>query len=1336
MRQRFLRLALACLTTTAMGTTLAYGQGGSISAPLSGEVVDSSGGHIPGASVTVTNEATGSTYHAVSNDKGSFTVPALQAGTYTVTVTLAGFKQAVLKGVKINAATPTAVRATLEVGGMEETVLVESGGAPIVQTQSTAVSTTIEVGQINNLPVQSRNALDFLTGVPGVATAGAARQSIISGLDQSAINITIDGMSVQDNYLKTTDGYFARLSPRLDAVEEVTMTTAAGGAETSGQGAVQIRFVSRQGTNEYHGSVYEYFRRDWLNANTWFNNRDLPPDPATGKAPQAKLKFDNYGVRFGGPIRIPGLFDGRNKAFFFVNYEELRTPADVSRQRTILSPSAQRGIFQYNTAAGVRSIDLMQLAAANGQTSTIDPTIGKLLADIRNSTQNGGVADTADPLVQRFSYQTPFSNVTRYPHVRVDMQLTQRHRLTATYTLNKLLSDPDTLNNRDPAFPGFPVQGVQDSKRFAYQGALRSTLNANLVNDLRFFGATGGATLFATEITPDLWSGSLADQAGFNLNLNSSCCGTGQLLTNPTQAATNFGGAATAGQAISAREASTKVAHDSLTWVKGAHNLNFGVEFTQADVWLQNQSLVPAIDFGVATGDPADSLFTTANFPGASATVLNNARGLYAILTGRVQAIRGNARLNEDTGQYDYLGSSMARGRMRQFDFFAQDSWRARSNLTLNYGLRYVLQLPLYPTNDSYSTATLEDVWGVSGVGNLFKPGVLAGKKPEFTQYPKGQHAYNTDWNNFAPNVGATWRPNLQSGILRSVFGEEPVFRGGFAMSYSRNGMSDFTDIFGANPGIAIDVNRNQTLGNLGPVPLLLRDQARLGTPAFPSQPVYPSTDVITGDVQIFDPNLKIPYSMTWSAGFQRSLGKSMALEARYIGARGRQVWTDYNVNEADIVENGFLDEFRLAQANLRANIAAGRGNTFRYYGPGTGTSPLPIYLAYFSGIPGARAGDPSLYTSPQFGNTNFTNPLATYNPQPFTPAGTNANTGLDGDVGRRANARAAGLPVNFFRANPDLQNGAFIRGNGGGNNYDALEVELRRNMSRGLYFRTSYTFGKAYEYQRFSLRDGFQKRLNTGDEGGVTHAFKLYGVWELPFGKNKPFFGNSSGWVDRVIGGWQFAGWMRVQSGRMLDFGNVRLVGMSRKEFQKAFTLRFDDAGKAIYMLPQDIVDNTIKAFSVSATSPTGYGSLGAPTGRYIAPANGPDCIELVDSVLTVQGTTTGGAQFGYNYGPGKCGEGSLAVTGPTYWTTDLSLVKRIPIKGSATLDFRAELLNAFNHANFVPVTGGGGLVGFDNRAGTGAGGYSNAGAYPLVNSTANEYAPRIAQLVLRLSF
>src|SRR5437899_3583352 len=156
MRHRFLGFALAWLLV-GLGATLAYAQGGNTSAPLTGVVADSSGAPVPGASVVVKNEGTGTTYQAVSGEKGTFAVPALQAGTYTVTVSLAGFKHFVVKGFKILSATPAALRAVLEPGGVEETVTVEAIGAPLVQTQSTAISTTVEVSQINNLPVQSRS---------------------------------------------------------------------------------------------------------------------------------------------------------------------------------------------------------------------------------------------------------------------------------------------------------------------------------------------------------------------------------------------------------------------------------------------------------------------------------------------------------------------------------------------------------------------------------------------------------------------------------------------------------------------------------------------------------------------------------------------------------------------------------------------------------------------------------------------------------------------------------------------------------------------------------------------------------------------------------------------------------------------------------------------------------------------------------------------------------------------------------------------------------------------------------------------------------------------------
>src|SRR4029078_13224743 len=185
----------------------------------------------------------------------------------------------------------------------------------------------------------------------------------------------------------------------------------------------------------------------------------------------------------------------------------------------------------------------------------------------------------------------------------------------------------------------------------------------------------------------------------------------------------------------------------------------------------------------------------------------------------------------------------------------------------------------------------------------------------------------------------------------------DTVLRAGFTMAYSRQGMNQFSNVLNGNPGLTITANRNETLGNLGTSPLLLSDRARLGAPAFPATPVYPNSGVVTDSVNAFDPNIQVPYSKTWKLGVQRALDKQSAIEVRYVGTRSDQAWTSLNYNEVNTVENGFLNEFKLAQPNLQANMAAGRGATFRYFGAGTGTAPLPIFLAFFSGTPGSQAG-------------------------------------------------------------------------------------------------------------------------------------------------------------------------------------------------------------------------------------------------------------------------------------------------------------------------------------------------------------------------------------------
>ena len=250
---RVLASAFSLLALLVLSSSPAYAQGGTTST-LSGIAVDSSGAVLPGADVTVTLPSTGFTQSAVTNADGAFSFPGLNIGTYTVTVKLSGFKTFISNNVVLTSGAGANVRATLEIGGLEEQVVVSSA-SEIIQTQSSTISSTINTNQILKLPLTTRSAMDFVTFLPGVQTPGGNRQSMINGLPQGMINITLDGVNIQDNTLRSTDGFFAIVSPRLDAIEEVTVTTAAQGSE-SAQGAAQIKFVTRSGTNTLTGSVY------------------------------------------------------------------------------------------------------------------------------------------------------------------------------------------------------------------------------------------------------------------------------------------------------------------------------------------------------------------------------------------------------------------------------------------------------------------------------------------------------------------------------------------------------------------------------------------------------------------------------------------------------------------------------------------------------------------------------------------------------------------------------------------------------------------------------------------------------------------------------------------------------------------------------------------------------------------------------------------------------------------------------------------------------------------------------------------------------------------------
>ncbi len=1254
MQYRLARLTLLLLIGLMISAP-AFAQGASSSSALSGTVVDTTGGIIPGADVTVKNDATGTTYTAVTNDHGLFTIPAMDPGTYTMTVKLMGFKTAIVKEVKLTAGVPVGVKATLEVGGLEETVIV-TGTTEIVQTQSAAVSSTMVVEQVSRLPLASRDTLHSVTALPGVMTVAgnSARNSTINGLPSTAINITLDGVNVQDNYNRGTDGFFAYVNPRLDSIEEVTVSTSTPGAESAGQGAVQVRFVTRGGTNRFSGSVFDTYRTWKWATPYWFNQWTVAKEP-DGSVYRDRVIVNEPGFRVGGPIFIPKLFDGRDKAFFFFTYEDFRVPSSTSRRPVVMTTLASSGVF---TKADGSTVNLLTLAAAAGQTATIDPTVAKLLAQMKSAGDAAGTYDSRDANTNYLNVQSSSKQFRKYPSMRLDYNLTKNHRLTAVGRYQTFDSTPDLLNSADPVIPGLPYGfGGQSSYRYSFTVSMRSVLTQNMVNEIRY-GRSGGTTYFFPEQRDQsMWAG----MNGFAIDFGSGIGGNTAALGLSAPYNQNF---------YQTRYGPTIQLEDTLNWIKGQHTMSMG--FAYSRIGMNNFDWnfpVPQITFGVDSADPATTFLSNAF--GSGTTAYNQASNLYAVLTGRVQQIADNIYRDGASGNYIYGGLLHQEASQDIYGLFWQDSWKLKPNFTVTAGLRYELQMPFKALNQLYSQVpAYGDVFGASGAGNLFKPGTLTGTKTSLVQYNAGGEAYNVDKNNVAPSVGVVWRPSVNNGILSGILSEDPVFRGGYSVSYNRFATAVFTGVFGSNPGPTLSGTRSTGNANLNQdglgMPVLLSQSSRLGSPAFPTSPTFPFFGVYGDSPRVFDPNIQTPPTYSWSAGFQRQLGKNTAIDIRYVGNRTVGIWTLTNLNtEKSIVENGFMQEFRLAQANLQANIAAGRGSNMKYYGAGTGTSPLPILMAYMTGQSTSAAGDPNAYTGTNWASSTYVTPLAVYQPNP-----TGMANSLQANL--RANSVTAGLPTNFMQVNPDYS-GALIEKNGGNTRYNGLQIELRRRMASGLLVQGSYVFSRSYTWTQPTLRSGLMGGINndilqSGSLGGVDHAFKVDWIYELPFGQGKKWGANVNGWLNGVVGGWEFDGNVRFQSGLINTFPNVRLVGMTDQQLQDIYKVYhvWDAAANRdrIYMLPQDFIQNTINAFSTSATSATGYTGT-APSGAYFAPANGPDCIQP------------------YN---GVCAPLNHFVRGPWFGRVDLSFVKKIHLPARMSAEVRLDVINALENINFVP--------------------------------------------------
>jgi hypothetical protein len=1226
---------------------------------VTGVVTDPTGAAVPGATVQVVNTSTGMKAETTTNERGEYTVPSLAAGPYQVSVNKAGFKAAVVANVALAVGVPGTVNVKLEVGQTSETVEVHAG-AEIVQAATADVSTNLTGRQLTDLPFATRNAIELLVDAPGTQTPTTPRSSTINGLPKGAINVTIDGMNTQDNNLKSSDGYFSYIYPSVDALEEVTMTTSAAGVDSTAQGGAQIKFVTRSGTNSWHGGGFWQNRNTDFNANYYFNQQlGLPRDV---------VKLNQGGGHIGGPIK-------KNKLFFFGNVEVYRYPGTNLYSRTYLTPSAASGIFTYADATGaVHNVNLLNLAAANGYHSTLDPILAKTYSTEASLAASGIVKNnisSGDYNTNTVSYQPNGTDSRDFYTARIDYNVTDKHTLSFVYNYDKYVSVPDFLNNIVPIFPGSGtvlfsnVNTGQRSNRFDGTISLRSVITPSMTNEFRT-GLNGGTVLFFDAVAPGLFS----PWRGFTPS-----------FANP---GTALSGVSTT-TSPQRRNAPVKNVGDTLNWIRGSHQLSFGGSFDQINLFqeITGRAQIPQIAFGVAAGDPvftgSTSIFTTANFPGASSAQLSSAASLYADITGRVSSITQSLTLGETSHQYGPY-APIDRDQMREFGVFFQDQWRIAPTLTATLGLRIEKQTSFENIDGLYSAVSYQSLWGISGVGNLFKPGVQTGVQPTYTKLTGSP--YNPPPVP-APAIGLAWQLPASEGFLGIITGHHTgaaVLRGGYNIATVREGMGVYQSLFGSNQGITIDdsVSASTYPSIFGaPGSVNFSDPTLPSrTSTLPSTVSYPIPACFTCSLNGFDPNLKMGYVQSWNLSFQRELDRNTVVDVRYVGNHGTDLWRQMNLNEVNILENGFLNEFQIAQNNLR--IARG-GNI---------TQNTGVVNFGNQGLPGQQ-NVPILQTA--LGTTSDST-TATY--LMLGQAGTAASS-ISSNATRMANLVAAGYPSNMFVVNPAVAGsggGAFVLNNQGSSFYDALQVEARRRMASGFTIQGSYSFAKALvagasasstdSSTPVTLRNLRYDRVPESFD--IRHAFKFNWIYEFPFGPGKAF--NPHNVIARkIMEGWQVSGVVRVQSGTPIALaglgtfnqttagiaGGVILHNITLKQLQSEMgvyktSLQGPNGGIVFYLPPP------------TSTSPAGVTS-----------ANNTNLITNTMAAFNVGGFTPAQVDPNAPYiSPAPAGQLGCACYLYLPWQQhfDLSLQKTVRIRENVNLQIAAHALDALNLTNFLP--------------------------------------------------
>jgi hypothetical protein len=1236
---------------------------------VSGTILDPTGAVVANAKVTLKDAQTGITKEAAATNGGTFLFPDLAVGSYVVTVTAPGFKTATLTNISVSTNQTADVRVSLELGAASETVTVSASDLQALETSSQLVASTLSTKTITQLPVGNRsNVLALARLAPGASppASGSTRYNNLAG---GAVNVTVDGINDASNGFKSGGTVFFMTVPvRLGAVEEVSVETGGLGADSGAQSGANIKFTTRRGGAQYHGSVFYEPTSERFNANSWSRN-------AQG-LDRAFNRTQNYGGNFSGPLIPFGYF--KDKLFAFVNFERAYLPIRTPRNVTVLTPEAQQGFFTYvvdGTTDQFRTVNVLALAASrpclpNQQclSTTVDP-IAKAIIDINNQIP-GFATRIPDTDLNRdtFTWDAENNSFRYFPTVRLDHYLTPKQQLTFTWNYRhewqrgeRRIPVPD-IERTNPFRLGY----------FVYSGALQSTFTPQTFNEFRYGVQHSGDT-------------NTRDEYGRFFQFNGSPMRIGgNLQFGPVVPFIDQ-------QNVTGRHYITTM-YDTLTMNRGQHTITLGGSYRKTvwnDVAVVYQ--VPTYATGTPNPDPLglNQAISASTLPGINANGLGDPRALYNLLTGRVSAANFTRVVNPETFQYDgvqeqnYTWTNSTMG-----GFYAQDRWRIRQSLTLNYGLRWEIQGPMKDGKGLTAAPDLASIFGPSK--SLFAPGELSGNNNPTVEV--GRTPYNTDWLNFAPNLGFAWNPSKTDGLLGKLLGDgKTVIRGSYSTIVYDEGTQFFAANLGPNAGKTINaitlvpgqagatnLPTFYTLSNIAANPLTVSNFAFNNTEY--KKVINQADQTFARTLRGFDPTLRAPYTVNYTFGIQRELWRNNVLEIRYVGNQSKLSWRTSNLNEVNIFNNGFLNEFKNAQNNLAIFLAANPrcgqtgqpACTFANMGL-PGQAALPIFDTAF----GRRGSLGPIGAGDGYQNANFITQLQN------GEAGTVANTLATNQnyvcrmfgsnfspcarVQPLANAPGT-LPINFFLLNPFSAGRLDFVDNGGWSSYNGLQLQFRQRLSQGLNWSTNYTWSKSLtnltvdsqnqSRDYLTLRDpGLNRRLSPFD---ITHVIQSFGTYDLPIGRGK-WLSVDNRFLNGVIGGWTLGSVFVFHTGTPIQLsGGFNTVNNTN-----------DAAANGVRLAPGVTLEQIQEMFNASRTR------LNRP--------NSTDLQRLaVDPQLIGPDGRANPAFLVPNRTPGEFGQ-LLFLRDKNNFQWDLSMTKTFQILEKARLEIFAGANNVLNHPRWA---------------------------------------------------